>query len=79
MKPGTTATEAEAPKNEKYRELIDMGYSFPLVAMEVLRSLGERNEVDDDHNDDHKATDFNGFAVRQCGLCFTNCERRRCV
>ena len=24
--PGTTATEAEARKNEKYRELIDNGY-----------------------------------------------------
>ena len=27
-KPGTTATEAEARKTEKYRELIDSGYFF---------------------------------------------------
>ena len=26
--PGTTATEAEARKNEKYRQLIDNGYIF---------------------------------------------------
>ena len=26
--PGTTATEAEVRKNEKYRELIDIGYIF---------------------------------------------------
>ena len=32
--PGTTATEAEARKIEKYRELIDNGYIFQPVALE---------------------------------------------
>ena len=33
--PGTTAIEAEARKIEKYRELIDNGYIFQPVALEV--------------------------------------------
>ena len=33
--PGATATEAEARKIEKYRELIDNGYIFQPVALEV--------------------------------------------
>ena len=32
--PGTTTTEAESRKMEKYRELIDNGYIFQPVAME---------------------------------------------
>ena len=46
--PGTTATEAEARKIEKYRELIDNGYIFYIfqpVVMEVQGSLGERSEL----------------------------------
>ena len=43
--PGTTATEAEARKIEKYRELIDNGYIFPPVALEVQGSSGERSEI----------------------------------
>ena len=43
--PGTTATEAEARKIEKYRELIDNGYFFQPVAMEVQGSLGESSEI----------------------------------
>ena len=43
--PGTTATEAEARKIEKYRELIDNGYIFQPVALEVQGSLGERSEI----------------------------------
>ena len=43
--PGTTATEAEARKVEKYRELIDNGYIFQPVALEVQGSLGESTEV----------------------------------
>ena len=39
--PGTTATEAEARKIEKYRELTDNGYIFQPVALEVQCSLGE--------------------------------------
>ena len=39
--PGTTATEAEARKIEKYREIIDNGYIFQPVALEVQGSLGE--------------------------------------
>ena len=34
-KPRTTATEAEARKIEKYRELVDNGYIFQPVALEV--------------------------------------------
>ena len=40
-KPGTTATEAEARKFEKYRELIDNRYIFQPVALQVQGSLGE--------------------------------------
>ena len=36
--PGTTATEAEARKIEKYREMIDDGYIFQPVALEVQGS-----------------------------------------
>ena len=43
--PGTTATEAEARKLEKYRELIDNGYLFQPVALEVQGSLDESNEI----------------------------------
>ena len=43
--PGTTATEAEARKNEKYRDLIDDGYIFQPMALEVQRSLGESSEI----------------------------------
>ena len=42
---GTTATDAEARKIEKYRELIDNGYFFQLVALEVQGSLGESSEI----------------------------------
>ena len=42
--PGTTATEAEAHENEKYRELLDNGYIFRPVALEVQGSLGDRSE-----------------------------------
>ena len=38
LKPGTTLTEAEARKIEKYRELIDNGYIFQPVASEVQGS-----------------------------------------
>ena len=43
--PGTTATEAEARKIEKYRELIDNGYIFQPVALEVQGSIGESSEI----------------------------------
>ena len=43
--PGTTATEAEARKIEKYRELIDNGYNFQPVALEVQGSFGESSEI----------------------------------
>ena len=43
--PGTTATEAEARKIEKYRELIDNGCIFQPMALEVQGSLGERREI----------------------------------
>ena len=38
--PGTTATEAEARKFEKYRELKDNGYVFQSVALEEQGSSG---------------------------------------
>ena len=43
--PGTTATDAEARKIEKYRILIDNGYIFQLVALEVQSSFGESSEI----------------------------------
>ena len=43
--PGTTATEAEPRKIEKYCELIDNGYIFLPVALEVQGSLGESSEI----------------------------------
>ena len=43
--PGTTATEAEARKNEKYHELIDNGYIVQPEALEVQGSLGESSEI----------------------------------
>ena len=43
--PATIATEAEAGKIEKYRELIDNGYILQLVALEVQGSLGESSEI----------------------------------
>ena len=39
--PGTTATEAEVREIEKYRELMDNGFVFQPVALEVQGSLGE--------------------------------------
>ena len=42
--PRTTATEVEARKIEKYRELIDNGYIFQPVALEVQGSLGDSSE-----------------------------------
>ena len=43
--PGATATEAEARKIEKHRELINNGYIFQPVALEVQGSLGESCEI----------------------------------
>ena len=43
--PGTTATEAETRKIEKYRELIDNGYIFQTVALEVQGSLEGRTSL----------------------------------
>ena len=40
MHPGATATETEEGNVEKYRELIDNGYFFQPVVMEVQDSLG---------------------------------------
>ena len=42
---GTTAIEAEARKNEKYRELIDNEYFFQPVALEVWGSSGEISKI----------------------------------
>ena len=40
-----TAPEAEARKIEKYRELLDNGYIFQPVALEVQACLGESSEI----------------------------------
>ena len=42
---GTTATETEARKIEKYCKLIDNGYIFQPVALEKPGSLGESSEI----------------------------------
>ena len=42
---GTTVTDAEARKIENFRELIDIGYNFQLMALEVQGFLGESSEV----------------------------------
>ena len=85
--PGTTATEAEARKLEKYRESIDNGYTFQPVALKVQGSLGESSEnfitrlckmlyrSHDDHGSgSFEAAYFNGSSDRQCGWCSRNCE-----
>ena len=90
--PGTTVTEAKARKIEKYRELIDNGYIFQPVALEVQGSLGESSEIFITRLLNalsfarrpkswqlFEAMDFNGSSDRQCGLCSRNCERQRCV
>ena len=60
--PGTTATKAEARKIEKYSELIDNGYIFHPVALEVQGSLGESSEI---------------FITRLCKmLCRSNDDQR---
>ena len=62
--PGTTATEAEARKIEKYRELIDNGYLFQPVALEVQGSLGDSSEL---------------FITRLCNmLCHSHDDQRAC-
>ena len=43
--PRTTATEAEARKIEKYRELKNNGYIFQPVALEVQCPLGETSQI----------------------------------
>ena len=43
--PGTTVTETEARKIEKNLDLIDSGYMFQPVALEVQGSLGESSEI----------------------------------
>ena len=43
--PGTTATEAEVRKIEKYDELKDNGYIFQQVTLEVQGSLGESSDI----------------------------------
>ena len=45
MQPGTTATEVEARKIEKYRNLIDNGYIFLPVALVVQGSTGQSSEI----------------------------------
>ena len=79
--PGTTATEAEARKMEKYCELIDNGYVFQPVALEVQGLSGESSEFfitrlckiamsfarRSKSWQLFEAMDFNGSSDRQCG------------
>ena len=60
--PGTTATEAEARKIEKYRELIDNGYFFQPVALEVQGSLDESSE---------------NFITRLCKMLYRSHDNQR--
>ena len=80
--PGTTATEAEARKMEKYRELIDNGYILQPMALEVQGSSGESSEFfitclcknamsfarrsTSWQFFEFEAMDFNGSSDRQC-------------
>ena len=90
--PGTTATEAEARKIEKYSEILDNGYIFQPVALEKQVSLGESSEIfitrlckvlsfarRSTSWQLFEATDSNGSSDRQGGLCSRNCERQKCV
>ena len=43
--PGITATEAEARKIDKYSEILDNGYIFQPVGLEVHGSLAESSEI----------------------------------
>ena len=62
--PGTTATEAEARKIEKYRKLKAKGYIFQSVALEVQGPLGESSEI---------------FITRLCKmLCRSHDDQRSC-
>ena len=80
--PETTATEAKARKIEKYCELLDNGYNFQPVALEVQGSSGESSEIfitrllnalsfarRSTSWQLFEATDFNGSSDWQCGLC----------
>ena len=60
--PGTTATEAEARKIEKYRELIDNGYIFQPVALEVQGFLTESSEI---------------FITRLCKILYRSHDNQR--
>ena len=60
--PGTTAAEAEGRKIEKYRELIENGYLFQPVAMEVRCSLVESSEI---------------FITRLCKMLFRSHDDQR--
>ena len=60
--PGTTATEAEARKIEKYRELIDNGYIFQPVALEVQGFLTESSEI---------------FITRVCKILYRSHDNQR--
>ena len=90
--PETNATEVEARRIEKYRELIDNGYIFQPVALEIQGSSDESSEIfitglckmlcrshDDQRVGSFSITDFNGSSNLQCGLCSRNCEQQRCV
>ena len=92
-RPGTTATEAEARKIEKYCELINNGYIFQQMALEVQGSFVKSNEIfitrlckmlcrsHDDQRDDSflRQQFFTSTLDRQCSLCSRYCERQRCV
>ena len=61
-KPETTAAEAEGRKIEKFREIIENGYLFQPVAMEVQYSLVESSEI---------------FITRLCKMLFRSHDDQR--
>ena len=43
--PGTAAAEAEEQKNDKYKDLVDDGYLFQLLAFEIPGAAGPSTEI----------------------------------
>ena len=85
-------TEAEARKIENYRELIDNGYIFQPVALELQGSLGESSEIfimrlckmPCRSHDDQRVRSFLKQRISMAlqignAACARNCERQRCV
>ena len=89
--PGTTATESGERKIEKYRELIDNGYSSQPVALKYrvlwARAVKFSSRVSVKccrSHDDQRAGSFLKQRISKAlqignAACSRNCERQRCV